>query len=85
MAKEKAIIISTHILEEVEAVCTRAVIIDRGRIVADGTAETCMRRVPYHGAVAMPRRNRPCRCGQSGRWNSSKRHFQVETVSADNG
>src|SRR5437879_4778814 len=37
MAAEKAIIISTHLLEEVEAVCTRAVIIDRGRIVADGT------------------------------------------------
>ena len=39
MAKDKAIVISTHILEEVEAICTRAVIIDRGRIVADGTAE----------------------------------------------
>ncbi len=37
MASEKAIIISTHILEEVDAVCTRAVIIDKGRIVADGT------------------------------------------------
>lgn len=36
MAAEKATIISTHILEEVEAVCTRAVIIDRGRIIADG-------------------------------------------------
>ena len=53
MAKEKAIIVSTHILEEVEAVCTRAVVINRGRIVADGTAEDLMRRVPYHGAVAM--------------------------------
>ncbi len=37
MAANKAIIISTHILEEVDAVCTRAVIINRGRIVADGT------------------------------------------------
>jgi ABC-2 type transport system ATP-binding protein len=36
MAAEKAIIVSTHILEEVAAICTRAVIIDRGRIVADG-------------------------------------------------
>ena len=53
MAKEKAIIVSTHILEEVEAVCTRAVVINKGRIVADGTAEDLMRRVPYHGAVAM--------------------------------
>jgi ABC-2 type transport system ATP-binding protein len=53
MAKEKAIIVSTHILEEVEAVCTRAVVINRGRVVADGTAEELMRRVPYHGAVAI--------------------------------
>jgi len=53
MAKEKAIIVSTHILEEVEAVCTRAIVINKGRIVADGTAEDLMRRVPYHGAVAI--------------------------------
>lgn len=37
MAEKKAIIISTHILEEVDAICSRAMIIDRGRIVADGT------------------------------------------------
>jgi ABC-2 type transport system ATP-binding protein len=36
MAPSKAIIVSTHILEEVAAICTRAVIIDRGRVVADG-------------------------------------------------
>jgi ABC-2 type transport system ATP-binding protein len=53
MAKDKAIIVSTHILEEVEAVCTRAVVIDRGRIVADGTAEELQRRMPYHNAVAV--------------------------------
>lgn len=53
MAKDKAIIVSTHILEEVEAVCTRAVVIDKGRIVADGTAEDLQRRMPYHNAVAL--------------------------------
>ena len=37
MAKERALIISTHRLEEVAAVCTRAIIIDQGRIVADDT------------------------------------------------
>ncbi|HTN10897.1 MAG TPA: ATP-binding cassette domain-containing protein [Acetobacteraceae bacterium] len=37
MAPEKAIVISTHILEEVEAVCTRAIIIAGGRVVADAT------------------------------------------------
>ncbi len=36
MAAEKAIVVSTHILEEVEAVCTRAIVIARGSIVADG-------------------------------------------------
>jgi len=39
MAKEKAIIISTHILEEVDAICTRTIIINNGAIVANGTPE----------------------------------------------
>ena len=39
MAPEKAIMISTHLLEEVEAVCTRAVIIARGRVVAEGAPD----------------------------------------------
>jgi len=37
MAKDKCIIISTHILEEVEAVCSRTIIIARGRILVDST------------------------------------------------
>jgi ABC-2 type transport system ATP-binding protein len=37
LGKDKAILFSTHILEEVEAACSRAVIVDRGKIVADGT------------------------------------------------
>ena len=39
MAPQKAIVISTHILEEVEAVCTRAIIISNGRIVANSTPD----------------------------------------------
>ena len=39
LGKTKAIIFSTHILEEVDAVCSRAIIIDRGRIVASGTPD----------------------------------------------
>jgi len=39
MGEEKAILFSTHILEEVEAACTRAMIIDQGRVVADGTPD----------------------------------------------
>lgn len=46
MAAEKAILISTHILEEVEAVCTRAIIIDAGRIVAEGTPADLKARHP---------------------------------------
>lgn len=53
MAPEKAIIISTHQLEEVEAVCSRAVIIDHGRIVADGTPDELRARSRYHNAVTV--------------------------------
>ena len=53
MAPEKAIIISTHLLEEVEAVCTRAVIIDRGRVVADGTPSQLLARSRHHNAVTL--------------------------------
>ncbi|WP_342642461.1 ABC transporter ATP-binding protein [Rhodoligotrophos ferricapiens] len=53
MAPRKAIIISTHILEEVDAVCTRAVIIARGRVVADGTADELRRLVPGQAGSAV--------------------------------
>lgn len=51
MGQSKAIVFSTHILEEVEAACSRAIIIDRGRIVADGTPEQLKRRAPGADAV----------------------------------
>jgi ABC-2 type transport system ATP-binding protein len=53
MARDKAIIISTHILEEVDAVCSRALIIARGRIVADGTPAELQARSEYHNAVRL--------------------------------
>jgi ABC-2 type transport system ATP-binding protein len=46
MAPEKAIVISTHILEEVDAVCTRAIIISGGRVIVDGTPEELEARHP---------------------------------------
>ncbi|MEQ8557807.1 MAG: ABC transporter ATP-binding protein [Henriciella sp.] len=46
MAPEKAILISTHTLEEVPAMCNRAIIIDRGRIVADGTPDSLTGQSP---------------------------------------
>jgi len=44
MTKTKAIVLSTHILEEVSAVCTRAVVINRGRLVFDGTPADFVRK-----------------------------------------
>jgi ABC-2 type transport system ATP-binding protein len=51
MRAAKAIIISTHLLEEVEAVCSRAIIIAHGRILADGTPEQLAHRSRHHNAV----------------------------------
>ena len=53
MAREKVIILSTHILEEVEAVCTRAIIISRGRLVSDGTPRALMERSRFHNALSL--------------------------------
>jgi ABC-2 type transport system ATP-binding protein len=51
MGEKKAIIFSTHILEEVEAVCSRAIIIDRGQIVANGTPEELKGKSELCGTV----------------------------------
>jgi ABC-2 type transport system ATP-binding protein len=53
MGEKKAIIFSTHILEEVEAVCSRAIIIDRGQIVANGTPQELKQRSDVAGAVSL--------------------------------
>src|SRR5437016_10221946 len=53
MGEKKAIVFSTHILEEVEAACTRAIIIDRGQIVANGTPQELRQRSDWAGAVTL--------------------------------
>jgi ABC-2 type transport system ATP-binding protein len=53
MGENKAIIFSTHILEEVEAVCSRAIIIDRGRIVANGTPDELKARSARAGVAVV--------------------------------
>ena len=53
MSAEKVIVLSTHILEEVDAVCTRATIIASGRIVSDGTPEELLRRSRMHNALKL--------------------------------
>lgn len=53
LARDKIVIISTHILEEVTAVCSRAIIIAQGKIVADGTPAELEARSKYHQAVSV--------------------------------
>jgi ABC-2 type transport system ATP-binding protein len=53
LSKEKLVIVSTHILEEVHEVCTRAIIIAEGRIVADETPSALEARSRYHHAVSL--------------------------------
>jgi ABC-2 type transport system ATP-binding protein len=53
MGEKKAIIFSTHILEEVDAVCSRAIIIDRGKIVANGTPQQLRQKSEWAGAVTL--------------------------------
>ena len=53
MGEKKAIVFSTHILEEVEAVCSRAIIIDRGKIVANGTPQELKMKSEMAGAVSL--------------------------------
>jgi ABC-2 type transport system ATP-binding protein len=53
LGKNKAIVFSTHILEEVDAACTRAIIIDRGKIVANGTPEELRDMSVLAGAVTL--------------------------------
>lgn len=53
MGANKAIIFSTHILEEVDAACSRVIIIDRGKIVANGTPDELRRRSQLAGAVSV--------------------------------
>jgi gliding motility-associated transport system ATP-binding protein len=53
LGKDKLVIVSTHILEEVHEVCTRAIIIANGRIVADETPSALEARSRYHHAVSL--------------------------------
>jgi ABC-2 type transport system ATP-binding protein len=53
MSQDKLIVISTHILEEVEAVCSRAIIIAAGKILADDTPRNLAASSRYHNAVRL--------------------------------
>jgi ABC-2 type transport system ATP-binding protein len=51
LAEEKAIVLSTHILDEAEKVCNRAVIISEGRLLVDSTPEGLLARAPNHNVI----------------------------------
>ena len=53
LARERTLLLSTHILEEVEAVCTRAIIIAHGKVLADATPAELIARSRYHNAVSL--------------------------------
>ena len=59
MAENKAIILSTHILDEMEAVCSRVVIIAQGKVVADETPDDLRARSAVHGALELVIANAP--------------------------
>ncbi len=58
LGETKAIIFSTHILEEVEAVCSRAIIIDRGKVIANGTPAELKARSADAGAIVLRARGK---------------------------
>ena len=51
LKENRTILVSTHILEEVEAICTRAIILSEGKIVGDGTPEELLSKSIYHNAI----------------------------------
>lgn len=53
LAQDKVVIISTHLLEEVSAVCNRAIIIDKGKKLFDGTPQALASESPYHQAITL--------------------------------
>ena len=53
LSHEKCIIVSTHILDEVERICNRAMIISQGRILVDSTPEELIARAPNHNVIRL--------------------------------
>ena len=51
LKQDRTILVSTHILEEVEAICSRAIILSEGKIVGDGTPKDLLSRSIYHNAI----------------------------------
>ena len=58
ISEKKAIILSTHILTEVQSVCNRVIIIDRGRVVADQSPDAMAEMSEFHNALRIQVSNR---------------------------
>ena len=59
LSRDKIVIVSTHILEEVTAVCNRAMVLAKGRVVSDGTPQSLLAMSPYHGAGTLESASAP--------------------------
>jgi gliding motility-associated transport system ATP-binding protein len=78
LGAKKAIVFSTHILEEVDAACTRAIIIDRGKIVANGTPLELRNMSDLAGAVTLQARGATAeRLAELGRVEKLNGAFRV--------
>ena len=76
MAQAKAIIISTHLLEEVDAVCTRAMLINKGKIVVDCTPDDLERVIPRNDVSGNSMWFPECQHGIAVQiWNSFAMYF----------
>ena len=53
LSKQRCVILSTHILDEAEKVCNRAVIINQGRILVDSTPRDLVEQAPHHNAIRL--------------------------------
>jgi len=82
MGADKTIILSTHILEEMEAVCSRAIIISRGRIVVDGTPGDLAAMSRHHNAVVL---RTPVREGLEERLRAVSGVVSVEVAAGRDG
>jgi len=84
MAPGKVIVLSTHILEEVESVCTRAIIIAKGRLCFDGTPVELRKRSRFHNAVNLTLRADSSE-GAADKLAALEGVGSLETASADAG
>lgn len=80
MAQDKAIILSTHILEEVDAMCTRIIVIDKGKILADEKPLEFRKRHPHYGGVRLEAPNAETAKSIQSIFQS---HADVDKVSID--